>query len=249
MSTLFLSNDKIFYTLEGEGKYVGQPSVFMRMSMCNLTCQGFKSASSPHGCDSFVSWSIKNKLAYEKIAEMFEVEGYDQKLKAGAILKYTGGEPFIQQKSLLEFTEFIVKRWGFLPRIDFETNATLVPYSRWVVDFNATFTTSPKLACNGDPVEKRYVEEALVWHAVEADDGGRSSFKFVVSGENDVAEIFEHYINKFEIAKKNVWFMPMCGSRAEHIEVAPAVAELAKKYEVNFSPRLHLLLWDMALKV
>jgi len=27
------------------------------------------------------------------------------------------------------------------------------------------------------------------------------------------------------------------------------VAELAKKYNFNFSPRLHLLVWDMALKV
>ena len=31
--TLILSDDKIFYTVEGEGEYVGQPSVFMRMSM------------------------------------------------------------------------------------------------------------------------------------------------------------------------------------------------------------------------
>ena len=36
---------------------------------------------------------------------------------------------------------------------------------------------------------------------------------------------------------------------SEHIEKAPMVAELAKKYRFNFSPRLHLLVWDMALKV
>lgn len=248
MSTLFLSSDKIFYTLEGEGKYVGQPSVFMRMSMCNLTCQGFKSESSPYGCDSFVSWSIKNKLAYEELAKMFEAEGYNQKLKDGAILKYTGGEPFIQQKALLEFTEFICNRWGFIPRIDFETNATILPLSRWIINYNATFTTSPKLSCNGDPVEKRYVPEVLQWHTMEAEDG-RSTFKFVVRNEEDVEEVFNNYINKFEINKNNVWFMPMCGSRAEHIEVAPTVAELAKQHKVNFSPRLHLLLWDRALCV
>ena len=248
MSTLFLSDDKIFYTLEGEGKFVGQPSVFMRMSMCNLTCQGFKSAASPYGCDSFVSWSIKNKLVYEEIAKMFEAENFDKKLKAGAILKYTGGEPFIQQKALLEFTEFIVERWGFIPRIDFETNATILPLSAWITKYNATFTTSPKLSCNGDPREKRYVPEVLMWHAMEADDY-RSTFKFVIRNEADAEEVLKDYIEEFELPKSSVWFMPMCGSRAEHIETAATVAELAKKYEVNFSPRLHLLLWDMALKV
>ena len=39
---IFLSDDKVFYTVEGEGEYVGWPSVFMRLSMCNLTCQGLK---------------------------------------------------------------------------------------------------------------------------------------------------------------------------------------------------------------
>ena len=44
---IFLSDDKIFYTVEGEGEFVGYPSVFMRLSMCNLTCKGFASATAP----------------------------------------------------------------------------------------------------------------------------------------------------------------------------------------------------------
>ena len=64
---LILSDDKIFYTIEGEGEFVGQPSVFMRLSMCNLTCIGFASPDSPHGCDSYVSWSVKNKMQFKDI--------------------------------------------------------------------------------------------------------------------------------------------------------------------------------------
>ena len=248
MSTLFLSDDKIFYTLEGEGVYIGQPSVFMRMSMCNLTCQGFKSAAAPYGCDSFVSWSVKNKLTFEEIAEIFESNGYKDQLKAGAILKYTGGEPLVQQKALLEFTDFIFDRWKFKPRIDFETNATIMPLSEWKEKYHTTFTTSPKLSSNGDSEDKRYKPEVLKWHAKQSLTN-HSSFKFVVRNEQDVAEIFEKYIRAFDIPRSKVWFMPMCGSRAEHIEVAPAVAELAKEYGVNFSPRLHLLIWDLALRV
>ena len=65
--TIYLSDDKIFYTVEGEGELVGYPSVFMRLSMCNLTCQGICiRGSSPHGCDSFISWSVKNKFTLKR---------------------------------------------------------------------------------------------------------------------------------------------------------------------------------------
>jgi 6-pyruvoyltetrahydropterin 2'-reductase len=246
--TLFLNDDKLFYTLEGEGEYIGQPSVFMRMAMCNLTCKGFASESSPHGCDSFVSWSIKNKMTFEQIwNEFFVACNYAEKLKNGAILKYTGGEPLIQQKQLLKFTDFLVSKLGFIPKIDFETNATLVPDDRWVIDFSASFTTSPKLSSNGDSEDKTYVPEALRWHSRHY-----SGFKFVINKDTDIEEIWKKYVNDgngINVPTNRIWFMPCCGSRQEHVEKAPAVAEYAKAMSVNFSPRLHLLVWDRALKV
>lgn len=245
--TIFLSDDLIFYTLEGEGEYIGRPSVFMRMSMCNLTCVGFASEDSPNGCDSFVSWSVKNKKTFNEIFELMETGNHVTHLREGAIWKLTGGEPMIQQKQLIKFVEAFRDRYNFTPRIDFETNATLMPDERWVTEFNATFTTSPKLTTNGDPEEKTYKPEVLKWHK-----NHNSGFKFVISRSEDIEEIWRKYINDkagINVPLSRVWFMPCCGSREEHIEKAPAVAEYAKAMHVNFSPRLHLLLWNLALRV
>lgn len=242
--TMFISDDKLFYTLEGEGVYVGMPSVFMRLSMCNLTCKGFESQDSPHGCDSFISWNVKNKMSFKEIDQYMIDSGYVHRLKNNAIFKITGGEPFLQEKKLLNFIKYFEYKNGFIPIIDFETNGTLVPSDDWK-DLGATFTVSPKLASNGDPEKKRYNPDALKWHS----DNGKSFFKFVVQSENDIDEIIEKYINKFFIPNKNIWFMPCCGSREEHTEKATQVAEWAKQWNVNFSPRLHLVLWNKALKV
>jgi 7-carboxy-7-deazaguanine synthase len=245
--TLFLSDDKVFYTIEGEGEYVGQPSVFMRMSMCNLSCSGFKSKDSPHGCDSFISWSVKNKMTFKEIFDLMESKNYIEQLHNRAILKLTGGEPLIQEKALLKFIQAFNERYSFNPRIDFETNATLIPNEEWITKYCATFTTSPKLTTNGDPEEKTYKPDVLKWHVDH-----NSGFKFVINSDRDIEEIWRKYVEDefgINVPLQRVWFMPCCGSRQEHVDRAQAVAEYAKSMHVNFSPRLQLLIWDRALKV
>jgi len=214
--------------------------------MCNLTCKGFASEDSPHGCDSYISWSVKNKMTFNEIFEYFEEHKLVDKLREGAIFKLTGGEPMVQQKQLLKFIKAFVYKYDFHPIIDFETNATIKPHPDWIEKFHASFTTSPKLTSNGDPEERSYKPEVLRWHRENG-----SGFKFVISSDKDIDEIWRKYVDDdtVQVPKNRIWFMPCCGSRKEHIEKAVSVAEYAKAMNVNFSPRLHLLLWDMALKV
>lgn len=243
MSSLILSDDYVFETIEGEGHLVGKPSIFMRLAMCNLTCIGFKSPDSPFGCDSYVSWSKKNKLSFDEIFKIFEDDDYINKLKGNHVLKITGGEPLIQQKALIDFIEAFYRKYDFYPGIDFETNCTIQPASFWE-SIAATFTVSPKLSTNGDPEDKRYVPEVIAYHA-----SIYSYFKFVVQKDSDVEEIIEKYIKPFSITEDQIWLMPCCGSRDEHTAAAPWVAEVCKKHGFNFSPRLQLVLWNKALKV
>lgn len=242
--TLTLSDDLIFYTIEGEGEFIGRPSVFMRTSGCNLTCSAFASVDSPHGCDSFVSWSIKNKMTFDEIFKFMDDNGLVNHLMNDAIFKITGGEPMIRQKQLLKFMDAFVAKYNFTPIIDFETNATIEPDERWQDDFQATFTTSPKLSTNGDAESKTYKPDVIKWHVQH-----QSGFKFVVTCSEDLDEIWHKFVYPNLIPSDRIWLMPCCGSRAEHIENATAVAEYAKAMHVNFSPRLQLLIWDKALLV
>lgn len=239
------STPEIFYTLEGEGEFVGYPSVFLRFFGCNLRCPGFISEAAPYGCDSYISWSKKNSLSFKDTFKLLEENSYIDKLKAGAIMKLTGGEPLVRQDQLYKFVTAFEQHYGFAPRIDFETNATILPNREWVDVYDATFTTSPKLRSNGDPENKTYKPEVLKWHRENG-----SGFKFVINCAEDIEEIWEKYVNDnhgINVPLDRIWFMPCCGSREEHIKNAPVVAEYAKAMNVKFSPRLHLLLWDKAL--
>ena len=75
---------ELFYSIQGEGRYMGVPSVFLRTFGCNFTCAGFgmprgqlseeaknvdptqyKSYNElplvSTGCDSYASWDVRFK--------------------------------------------------------------------------------------------------------------------------------------------------------------------------------------------
>ena len=107
---LHLDVQEIFPTLQGEGPYVGYPSVFVRLGGCNLACEF---------CDTEFD-SYKN-YSLEKIIN--EVEKLSKNLDGKIVRKLvviTGGEPFRQPIERL--CEELIKL-NFLVQI--ETNGTL----------------------------------------------------------------------------------------------------------------------------
>lgn len=105
-----LDVQEIFPTLQGEGPYVGQPAVFIRLGGCNLAC-----AFCDTEFDSYKNLSLKKILS--------EVEKLAKNLEGKIVRKLiviTGGEPLRQPIERL--CEELINR-NFL--IQIETNGTI----------------------------------------------------------------------------------------------------------------------------
>jgi len=110
----------IFYTLQGEGPFAGWPSVFIRLSGCNLAC---------HFCDT--QWDDENDQ-YLSIPEIVDKVKTWQEWK---LIVLTGGEPLRQDLDQLI---------AALPNtiIQIETAGTL--WQDCLVDERVRIVVSPK---------------------------------------------------------------------------------------------------------
>lgn len=144
---------EIFYSLQGEGQYVGVPSIFLRTFGCNFTCSGFGMPSGQlsserlsvdpdrykdynelplvsTGCDSYASWDSRFKNLSPLLETDAILERFKQLLPQGTFgrdkhLIITGGEPLLGwQRSYPELLEKIYKNNMGLSHLTFETNGT-----------------------------------------------------------------------------------------------------------------------------
>ena len=142
---------ELFYSIQGEGRYMGVPSVFLRTFGCNFTCAGFgmprgelsdeaknvdptlytEYKSLPlvsTGCDSYASWDPRFKhlsplLSTDSIADAI-VDTLPYKEWRDEHLVITGGEPLLGwQKSYPDLLDH-PKMQG-LKEITFETNGSM----------------------------------------------------------------------------------------------------------------------------
>jgi 7-carboxy-7-deazaguanine synthase len=124
---------EIFPSIAGEGLRSGEPTIFIRLTGCNLSCAF---------CDTKYSWQGGKEYSEEKILKT--VRRIQRRFPAGWVC-LTGGEPLLQDvKSLVQK----LKEEGF--KIHIETNGTV--YRSFGVDW---LTLSPKPQAYGFAKEFR----------------------------------------------------------------------------------------------
>jgi len=143
---------ELFYSIQGEGRYMGVPSVFLRTFGCNFKCAGFgmpggmlsaeaeEIAQVVHlynnykelplvstGCDSYASWDPRFKHLSAVISTDAIVDGIMDMLPherwIDEHLVITGGEPLLGwQKSFIDLLQN--DKMKSLKELTFETNGT-----------------------------------------------------------------------------------------------------------------------------
>ncbi len=113
---------EIFFSYQGEGPYIGSPTLFIRFAGCNLNC---------YYCDTKYAKSVtkQNNIEPQHLAN--KILKYLKKYKP-EFISLTGGEPLLQ-KQLPDFLKEIVKYKNF--KIYLETNASLVRQFHDVINF------------------------------------------------------------------------------------------------------------------
>jgi 7-carboxy-7-deazaguanine synthase len=219
---------EIFYSIQGEGKLVGVPSVFVRASGCNLRCTW---------CDTpYASWEPEGEnIEVGRIVEKVEEYGARH-------VVLTGGEPMIMP----DIVELCDRLKGNDHHITIETAATV--YKEVKCDLASL---SPKLA-NSTPHEreggrfaKAHDEHRINIGVIRAFVSACPDFqlKFVVTGEADVAEIKQILSQLHHWQPADVLLMPE-GVDAETLnDRARWVSEICKREGFRFCPRLHVQLY------
>jgi 7-carboxy-7-deazaguanine synthase len=218
---------EIFYSIQGEGRLVGIPSVFIRTSGCNLRCVW---------CDTpYTSWAPEGtKWSVREILE--EVAKYPSRH-----IVVTGGEPFLAA----EIEELTARVRTSGAHITIETAATL--FKTVACDL---ISMSPKLA-NSTPWRRAKGKFAKMHETMRSNFEAMQQFidsydyqlKFVVEQKDDFHEIEEILGRLKNVDRYRVLIMGQGKTRRELRDKTKWIIEACKDYGFGYTPRLHIELF------
>lgn len=143
----------MFCSIQGEGKWTGEPSIFIRLGGCNLRCVfGNSKCDTPYS--SFELESPKWNTIYSAVDAFIKL--YDQNPTVKHVV-ITGGEPLLYRDQIKKFIELILDNGDEEDRnfiFTIETNGTLPAIDPWENDswnmWIDLWSVSPKLSTSVD---------------------------------------------------------------------------------------------------
>ena len=223
----FMRISEIFFSIQGEGKLTGVPSVFIRTSGCNLRCQW---------CDTpYASWHPEG----EEMSESQILQAVNSYPTRYCVV--TGGEPMIA-KGIVELLQALNQAGK---HVTVETAGTVFPAGT-MCDLASL---SPKLANStpsselvGQGWQERH--ERTRWQPEVVRtwcERFEHQLKFVVSRETDIAEIDAMLAEAgVKTAPENILLMPEGRTVEEQRALAPPVLEWCKQRGWRYCTRLHI---------
>lgn len=243
-------------TIQGEGKLAGVPSLFIRLSGCNLRCAWEMPDGTISICDTpESSFDIKSTIRMA----ILDIEA-TLMTNRGNInhVVITGGEPMMQAQALGKLCKKLKERDFHLT---LETNGTI--FEHHGVEWVDLISISPKLSTS-TPNEIRVPDWNLttaqcLYHqrAIAHLDPLQEflnfrkehpekelQLKFVISSINDIKLVHEEVLDHLSGWRDDdILLMPLGGTQAEQRHTEKIAAEAAIKNGWRYSPRLQIELW------
>jgi 7-carboxy-7-deazaguanine synthase len=222
---------EVFYTIQGEGRWMGVPSVFVRLLYCNVGCSW---------CDTRYTWHSDEldepvRLAPEALAKQCAELVPDSILIDGTVhLIVSGGEPLLHQDVLPTLFD-AAHNVGF-HYTEIETSATIMPSVEMIKRVN-WWDCSPKLS-NSRIDDSLRIRPDVLRAFVESE---RADFLFVVRNESDVEEIQSIYGEL--VPRDLIWLMPEGTTAEGQLKASHRVVDLCLKYGYRLGMRSHIFFW------
>ena len=220
----------IYVSIQGEGKYLGYPAIFIRTSGCNLRCQWQNTL-----CDTpYTSWDAE--VSFKPISHVID-QVRRLKKKYGVVEKIviTGGEPLIQKD--IAFLTSELGTMGFF--VSLETNGTIAKPVK--IDF---VTLSPKLKSSVPVRTKHATRHESIRYCKEALSYWLNNFpyqiKFVINEEEDENEI-SAMLSELGISNsKGIYVMPQGVTREQLMHNSKRCIDISLRRGWKFTPRAHI---------
>ena len=204
---------EIFYSIQGEGELAGYPTIFIRLTGCNLRCRY---------CDTEYAFYEGKEMGIDDIIE--RIKGYRSRYVC-----ITGGEPLLQRE-VLDLMETLLED-GYIVSLETNGSISLEDVCMRLGKYGDSFIISMDIKCPSSGMSERMRLENI--DLLREND----QLKFVVLDEDDynyAKDIISRYRPRCKIIIQPVW-----GTDVRKI----AELMLKDGLQARLSLQIHKIIW------